>query len=101
MAPGRLASPIVNAPASQPNVESQHVESIKAAANDIYGQYYPADPKSLNLESNFGPMDRENVGYLQPTSVDTPLEIMHERFQRDGYLFVRQSAPVSVQLIER
>lgn len=87
MAPSRLASPIVEGLASHP-VELQYDERMKAASNDIYGKYYPADPKSLNLESNFGSMDPENVGYLQPTSADTPLEIMHERFQRDGYLFV-------------
>lgn len=88
MAPGRLASPIVEAIASHP-VES-HDEHMKAVSSDIYGRYYPADPKALKLESNFGPMNPENVGYLQPTSADTPLEIMHERFQRDGYLFVWQ-----------
>lgn len=99
MAPGRLASPIVEAPMSHLPVEPQQVEHMKAASNDIYGKYYPSDPKSLNLESNFGPMDPERVGYLQPTSVDTPLEIMHERLQRDGYLFVWQSALSSIQLI--
>lgn len=88
MAPGLLESPVTQ-PASRPTVE--HIERIKAAADDNYGKYYPADPKSLTLESNFGPMDPETVGYLQPTSVNTPLEIMHERFQRDGYLFVRQT----------
>lgn len=87
MTPGRLASPTTEAIASHP-VELQHDEHVKAASNDIYGKYYPADPKALNLESNFGSMDPENVGYLQPTSADTPLQIMHERFQRDGYLFV-------------
>ena len=61
------------------------------AADDIYGRYYPADPSTLNLESNFGPMEPESVGYLQPTSMDTPLHIMHERFERDGYLFVRRA----------
>lgn len=56
--------------------------------DDIYGKYYPTDPKNLSLESNFGPMDPERIGYLQPTSKDTPLEIMRERFNRDGYLLV-------------
>ncbi|RYP56432.1 hypothetical protein DL769_009917 [Monosporascus sp. CRB-8-3] len=56
---------------------------------DQYGQYYPRDPATLELESNFGPMDPELMGYLQPTSADTPLDVMHERFEKDGYLFVK------------
>lgn len=55
----------------------------------MYGKYHPADPDTLNLESNFGPMEPGLVGFLQPTSPDTALEIMHERFDRDGYLLVR------------
>ncbi|BCS29718.1 uncharacterized protein APUU_80021A [Aspergillus puulaauensis] len=89
MAPGRLASFIVEAPTSHSPVEWQHDEHMKATSNDIYGKCCLADLKSLNLESNFGVLDPENVGYLQPTSADTPLEIMHKRFQRDGYLFVK------------
>ncbi|KAE8149874.1 hypothetical protein BDV25DRAFT_172547, partial [Aspergillus avenaceus] len=61
--------------------------------DDIYGKYYPADPKTLKLESNFGGMILEQIGYLQPTSKDTPLEIMHERFNRDGYLLVKGLLP--------
>jgi phytanoyl-CoA hydroxylase len=97
MAPGRLASPAPEGSASQPAIKPQHTGNLKPAADNIYGNYHPADPKTLNLESNFGPMDPENVGYLQPTSFDTPLEIMHERFQRDGYLFVGHT----VQLYSR
>ena len=57
-------------------------------SDDIYGKYYPTNPSKLSLESNFGPMDPENIGYLQPTSKDTPLGVMRERFNRDGYLLV-------------
>ena len=56
--------------------------------DDMYGKYCPAEPATLQLESNFGPMDPEAIGYLQPTTMDTPLEEMHRRFAHDGYLFV-------------
>ncbi|PLB55479.1 hypothetical protein P170DRAFT_443254 [Aspergillus steynii IBT 23096] len=61
--------------------------------DDQYGNYYPAHPEDLNLESNFGPMAADQIGYLQPTSKETPIEIMRERFQRDGYLFVKSLLP--------
>ncbi|KAB8222349.1 hypothetical protein BDV33DRAFT_229624 [Aspergillus novoparasiticus] len=61
--------------------------------DDIYGKYYPTHPKNLRLEGNFGPMDPERIGYLQPTSKDTPLEVMRERFNRDGYLLVKGLLP--------
>lgn len=67
-----------------------------AASNipgDRYGHYHPADPSTLDLESNFGPMDPASIGYLQPTSADTPIEVMQERFERDGYLFVKGLLP--------
>ncbi|ETS73769.1 hypothetical protein PFICI_14715 [Pestalotiopsis fici W106-1] len=61
---------------------------------DKYGKYHPADPRKLDLESNFGPMDPNTIGYLQPTSADTPIDIMRERFDRDGYLHVKGLLPV-------
>lgn len=63
----------------------------KLPPDDKYGEYYPTDPKNLKLESNFGPMLPEKIGYLQPTSKDTPIEVMRERLIRDGYLFVSLS----------
>ncbi len=89
MAPGLVESAsfpstlMDNFPASKNRFQaSQHEHE------DSYGHYRPADPASLKLESNFGPMDSDSVGYLQPTSADAPLAVLHERFQRDGYLFV-------------
>lgn len=63
-------------------------KTVRTASEDMYGNYIPVDPKTLNLESNFGPMDADAIGFLQPTSMETPLETMRERFERDGYLFV-------------
>lgn len=88
MAPGRLSSPSLDAPTRLPTEKSSPSISSKPAANDTYGSYYPVDPDKLSLESNFGPMEAGSVGFLQPTSAETPLDIMHERFERDGYLFV-------------
>lgn len=55
---------------------------------DSYGSYHPIDPANLKLESNFGPMHPDQMGYLQPTSKDTPIEVMRERYFKDGYLHV-------------
>jgi phytanoyl-CoA hydroxylase len=40
---------------------SQQLSLPKA---DICGRYYPTDRKNLNLESNFGSMVPEQIGYL-------------------------------------
>ncbi|OOF93860.1 hypothetical protein ASPCADRAFT_172713 [Aspergillus carbonarius ITEM 5010] len=61
--------------------------------DDQYGKYYPTDPRNLSLESNFGPMLPQMIGYLQPTSKDTPIEVMRERFNGDGYLFIKHHLP--------
>lgn len=55
---------------------------------DGYGSYHPIDPANLKLESNFGPMHPDQMGYLQPTLRDTPIEVMRERYFKDGYLHV-------------
>lgn len=65
-----------------------HAQRDSETKVDNYGFYNPIDPAQLNLESNYGPMRTNTIGYLQPTSADTPLELMRERFSRDGYLFV-------------
>lgn len=85
MAPNRLESPLVEEASA---IIANKPTSNKPASDGTYGKYYPRDPSTLNLESNFGPMEPKSIGYLQPTSIDTPIEIMHERYQRDGYLFV-------------
>lgn len=84
MAPGIQSATLPNSttlPQKKAGLKSE-------TSKDQYGHYYPADPATLSLESNFGPMDPDSIGYLQPTSADTPLEVMHERFERDGYLHV-------------
>lgn len=87
MAPSRIDS----LPTETSTTSSIHkLKTSNAASQDAYGHYYPADPITLNLESNYGPMEPDAIGYLQPTTMDTPLEVMHERFEKDGYLFVRK-----------
>lgn len=92
MAPGALQS---EEPATLPKQKSKQTDRNAPynPSNDIYGNYHPADPATLRLESNFGPMDPASIGYLQPTHRDTPLEIMRERFERDGYLLVSPCPP--------
>lgn len=94
MAPSRIHTPPAET-AALPSVKHSKSSAdgqefgLEPADDDMYGKYHPADPDTLNLESNFGPMEPGLVGFLQPTSPDTALEIMHERFDRDGYLLVR------------
>ncbi|KAJ5098771.1 hypothetical protein N7532_005772 [Penicillium argentinense] len=89
MAPSRLEAPTSQVSARLPAGKASPA-SLKPAPDDTYGTYYPTDPDTLDLESDFGPMEPGTVGYLQPTSIGTPLEIMHERFERDGYLFAKR-----------
>ncbi|WZH48390.1 Phytanoyl-hydroxylase [Fusarium acuminatum] len=86
MAPSRIES----LPTENSTTSSIHkLKTTSAASQDPYGHYHPADPTTLSLESNYGPMEPDTIGYLQPTTMDTPLEVMHERFEKDGYLFVK------------
>ena len=87
MAPGVL---VAESPA-EVSITKPLTRLDSATKQDSYGSYYPMNPDKLDLESNFGPMQPGTVGYLQPTSADAPLEVMHERYQKDGYLFVCQS----------
>lgn len=80
MAPGILVD-------DRPEADISTVSNGKAEGN-VYGSYYPIDPAKLKLESNFGPMHPDQMGYLQPTSKDTPIETMRERYFKDGYLHV-------------
>lgn len=97
MAPSRLVSPPTG-PVEAPIGKCSPSVCCKPAPDDIYGSYHPVNPDTLNLESNFGPMEPGSVGFLQPTSADTPLATMHERFERDGYLFVGQSDSTHVEI---
>lgn len=100
MAPGVLQS---EAPASLPTQKVKQLDHREAydPNNDIYGNYFPADPKTLSLESNFGPMDPASIGYLQPTHRDTPLNVMRERFERDGYLLVCPFTAIEIYMNTR
>ncbi|KAF2147599.1 uncharacterized protein K452DRAFT_293997 [Aplosporella prunicola CBS 121167] len=56
-----------------------------------YGHYQPAEPKNSKLEYNFGLMAPEAIGFLVPTTADTPMKTMRQRFAQDGYRFVRKT----------
>ncbi|KAF2021478.1 hypothetical protein BU24DRAFT_487890 [Aaosphaeria arxii CBS 175.79] len=86
MAPGVLTE--------TPPTNLEHSGTKKShTAQDNYGNYFPVEPEKLSLESNYGPMKPGTVGYLQPTSADTPIDVMHERFKRDGYLHIKDLLP--------
>lgn len=87
MAPGVLVPEVgVREP-----VQSKKGQQLPSAEQNSYGSYFPVEPEQLSLESNYGAMQPGTVGYLQPTAADAPLGIMHERYRRDGYLFVSTS----------
>lgn len=53
------------------------------------------EPQQLpKLRSNYGKhLDQDTVGWLRPSSIDTPLEEMRRRFDEDGYVFVKNVMP--------
>lgn len=54
------------------------------------------------LRSNHGPcVDASSVGWMQETSIDTPLEEMQRRFNTDGYVFIKHLIPRETVLDSR
>lgn len=51
------------------------------------------DMETLELHSSGGAIDPDSVGWLEPTSKDTPTEKMREQYNRDGYLWVKGVLP--------
>lgn len=53
------------------------------------------EPCSLTekLFVNDGPLTPEQYGALKPTSLDTPIEVARQKFQEDGYLFIKGLLP--------
>lgn len=42
---------------------------------------------------NDGPLDQSQIGYLKPTTLDTPLEEIRRRYEEDGYVFLKGLIP--------
>jgi hypothetical protein len=57
-----------------------------------------ADLGKLMLQSAGGPVHPEVLDYLQPTTLDTPLEEMRARYQKNGYLWVSHLESHSVRI---
>lgn len=53
----------------------------------------PAPYTGPQLYVNDGPLDADQVGYLKPTALDTPLEEIRRRYQEDGYVFLKGLIP--------
>lgn len=53
------------------------------------------EPQQLpKLRSNYGAyLDQASVGWMKETSIDTPLAEMRERFDSDGYIFLKGVMP--------
>ncbi|CZR52431.1 uncharacterized protein PAC_02308 [Phialocephala subalpina] len=51
------------------------------------------DTDTLELHSSGGLIDKDSLGWLRPTTKDTPLEEMRARYVRDGYLWVKDVLP--------
>lgn len=48
---------------------------------------------STSLYVNDGLLSPEGVGFLQPSSPSEPLDDLRQRFERDGYLFLKGLLP--------
>ncbi|KAJ5794179.1 hypothetical protein N7457_000778 [Penicillium paradoxum] len=46
-----------------------------------------------NLSVNDGPLTSENTAFLRPSEPTLPLEELRERYEEDGYLFLKQILP--------
>ena len=42
---------------------------------------------------NDGPLEPANTAPLRPTTLDTPIDEIRQRFQSDGYLFLKGLLP--------
>lgn len=42
---------------------------------------------------NDGPLDDSQIGYLKPTTLDTPIEEVRRRYNEDGYVFLKGLLP--------
>lgn len=53
------------------------------------------EPNELpKLRSNYGKyLDETSVGWMQPTTIDTPLEEIRRRFETDGYVWMKNVMP--------
>ena len=78
MAPGILIDGDSQTAYEQPSTTSIKDRSNDCLSHDDYGHYYPVNPNTLNLESNFGPMYKDSIGYVQPTSAEASIEEMRD-----------------------
>ena len=63
--------------------------------SDLYDSI-PITAQGLpQLYVNDGLLDPSEIGHLKPSSPDLPLSVLHERYERDGYLFLKQVLPRS------
>jgi phytanoyl-CoA hydroxylase len=51
------------------------------------------DMDTLELHSSGGAIDPDSVGWLRPSSKDTPIEQLREQYNRDGYLWMKGVLP--------
>ncbi|KAJ4367199.1 hypothetical protein N0V83_007729 [Neocucurbitaria cava] len=56
---------------------------------------------SLPLFVNDGQLEKTQIGELRPTTLDLPIEELRERFDQDGYLFVKGLLPRAAVLEAR
>lgn len=51
------------------------------------------DMGTLELHSSGGPIDKDSIGWLKPADRNTPIEEMRQRYEADGYIWVKQLIP--------
>src|SRR5690348_692966 len=57
------------------------------------GKPEPQHQPEEKLFVNDGPLLPDQIGDLQPTAVDTPIEEVRRRYERDGYVFLKGLLP--------
>ncbi len=69
---------------------SAEVQNAPRSAHEL-GSFTPEQPV---LRSNQGDgVAQASTGWMQPTARDTPIEEMRRRYERDGYVWVKNVIP--------
>jgi phytanoyl-CoA hydroxylase len=77
----------------------QHIRKTQLLNKPVYSGHTIKMPhaESPKPEDTFfvndGPLDPDQVGYLKPTALDTPLEEVRHRLKADGYVFLKGLLP--------
>ncbi|TIB36441.1 hypothetical protein E3P86_02512 [Wallemia ichthyophaga] len=78
---------------TQTDIRLSITMSVEVARSVDLPVYTPPE-KGFKLTSNGGAIEDENIGWLKETSKDAPVELIKERYIKDGYVLVKGLLPV-------